>query len=315
MNSRDQRRPVEDDSTPNALADHDDVVRTAARGARPPVVAGSGSRSLSEYVAPHFATQGFSEWVPPPHPVSVVIPARNEEKCLPYVLSRIPPWVHEVILVDGASVDATIEVARHHWPSIRVIRQTGKGKGAALRQGFSHSTGDLIVAIDADGSMDPGEMGVFVALLALGFDYVKGSRMLPEGGSCDLTTFRRLGNWAFRTLTNLIHRSHYTDLCYGYFAFRRGTVDALPLRSDDFAIETEINIKAWKAGLRMIEVPSREFDRIDGRSGLRPFGDGWRILSAIFRERFSSSARSRANGDLGLLQPGPVVIDRNESVE
>ncbi|TMF98229.1 MAG: glycosyltransferase, partial [Chloroflexi bacterium] len=87
-----------------------------------------------------------------------------------------------MILVDGASVDATIEVARHHWPSIRVIRQTGKGKGAALRQGFSHSTGDLIVAIDADGSMDPGEMGVFVALLALGFDYVKGSRMLPEGG-------------------------------------------------------------------------------------------------------------------------------------
>jgi len=220
-----------------------------------------------------------------------------------------------VILVDGASVDATIDVARHHWPSIRIVRQTGKGKGAALKQGFSHSTGELIVAIDADGSMDPAEMSVYVALLALGFDYVKGSRMLPEGGSRDLTLFRRLGNWTFRMLTNLIHRSHYTDLCYGYFAFRRGTVDALPLRSDDFAIETEINIKAWKAGLRIIEVPSREFDRIDGRSALRPFGDGWRILSAIFREWFSGSSRRRANGDLGFFQPSPVVIGRNESIE
>jgi hypothetical protein len=173
----------------------------------------------------------------------------------------------------------------------------------------------VIVAIDADGSMDPAEMSLFVALLALGFDYVKGSRMLPEGGSCDLTLFRRLGNWAFRTLTNLIHRSRFTDLCYGYFAFRRGTVDALPLRSDDFAIETEINIKAWRAGLRIMEVPSREFDRIEGRSGLRPFGDGWRILGAIFRELFSNRADRRANTGLGLLQPSAVVIDRNESTE
>jgi glycosyltransferase involved in cell wall biosynthesis len=315
LKSRDQGRQVEDLRSPSALADRDDVTGGAASGRGGTVLAASGSRNLSEYIAPHFVTQGLAEWVPQPHPVTVVIPARNEEKCLPYVLSRIPPWVHEVILVDGASVDATIEVARHHWPSIRIIRQTGKGKGAALRQGFSHSTGDLIVAIDADGSMDPAEMGVFVSLLALGFDYVKGSRMLPEGGSCDLTTLRRLGNWAFRTLTNVIHRSRYTDLCYGYFAFRRGTVDALPLRSDDFAIETEINIKAWKAGLRVIEVPSREFDRIDGRSALRPLGDGWRILSAILRERFSRSPQLRANGDLSLLQPSPVVVDRNESSE
>jgi glycosyltransferase involved in cell wall biosynthesis len=274
-----------------------------------------GSDKQAEHIAPHFASYGLADWATQLPLVSVVIPARNEEKCLPYVLSRIPQWVHEVILVDGASIDATIDVARHHWPSIRIVSQIGKGKGAALRQGFSHSTGDLIVAIDADGSMDPGEMGVFVALLALGFDYVKGSRMLPAGGSCDLTMFRRLGNWAFRTLTNLIHRSRYTDLCYGYFAFRRGTVDALPLRSDDFAIETEINIKAWRAGLRMIEVPSREFDRIDGRSGLRPFGDGWRILSAIFRERFFGGTQLRANAEMRLLQPSPVVIDRNESAE
>ena len=317
---------MEDDRTPNALADCDDadsvavlgggkrsVVRVATHRQR--LRGQPGPDSQAEYIAPHFSNYGLPEWVAQPPLVSVVIPARNEEKCLPYVLSRIPAWVHEVVLVDGASADATIEVARHHWPSIRIVRQISKGKGGALREGFSHSTGDLIVAIDADGSMDPGEMGVFVALLDLGFDYVKGSRMLPGGGSHDLTTFRRLGNWVFRTLTNLIHRSRYTDLCYGYFAFRRGTVDALPLRTDGFAIETEINVKAWKAGFRVMEVPSRESDRIEGSSGLRPFGDGWRILSAIFRERFSGSAQYRPNADIRLLQPSPVVIDRNESGE
>jgi glycosyltransferase involved in cell wall biosynthesis len=275
----------------------------------------AGSHRKVEYIAPHVANYGLPERVPQRPLVSVVIPARNEEKCLPYVLSRIPPWVHEVILVDGASVDATIDVARHHWPSIRIVAQTGKGKGAALRQGFSRCTGDMIVAIDADGSMDPSEMGMFVALLDLGFDYVKGSRMLPGGGSRDLTTFRRLGNWTFRTLTNLIHRSRYTDLCYGYFAFRRGTIDALPLKANDFAIETEINIKAWRAGLRMIEVPSREFDRIDGSSGLRPFKDGWRILKAILSERFSVVALPGFRAEVGALQPSPVVVDRNESPE
>jgi glycosyltransferase involved in cell wall biosynthesis len=315
LDSRDQEGQVRDVTSRNALANGHNTEGGPAAGDSTPLAAGIGSGGVSEFVAPHLGTRGLAEWLPRSHPVSVVIPARNEEKCLPYVLNRIPAWVHEVILVDGASADATIDVARHHWPTVRIVRQTGKGKGAALREGFSHSTGDLIVAIDADGSMDPAEMSLYVAVLSLGFDYVKGSPMLPEGGSCDLTPFRRLGNWVFRTLTNLIHRSRFTDLCYGYFAFRRGTVDSLPLRSDDFAIETEINIKAWNAGLKIMEVPSREFDRIDGRSGLRPFADGWRILRAIVRERFAGRAELRSSGNLGLLQPSPVLIDRNESAE
>src|SRR5262245_2579412 len=64
--------------------------------------------------------------------VSVVIPAMNEAENLPYVLPRIPSWVHEVILVDGYSTDGTVGVARELWPSIRIIRQQGRGKGAAL---------------------------------------------------------------------------------------------------------------------------------------------------------------------------------------
>ncbi|TMB64552.1 MAG: glycosyltransferase family 2 protein, partial [Chloroflexi bacterium] len=131
--------------------------------------------------------------------VSVVIPARNEAKSLPHVLSKVPRWVHEVILVDGLSVDDTSRVAKLELPAIRIVEQTGKGKGNALREGFVACTGDVVVALDADGSMDPGEIDRFVKVLAEGYDYVKGSRMLPGASSSDLTLLRTAGNWMFRT--------------------------------------------------------------------------------------------------------------------
>jgi glycosyltransferase involved in cell wall biosynthesis len=219
--------------------------------------------------------------------VSVVIPARNEAESLPHVLPRLPSWVHEVILVDGLSVDDTSGVAKLLAPAIRIVEQTGKGKGNALREGFVNCTGDVVVAIDADGSMDPLEMDRYVELIAMGFDYVKGSRMLPGGSSEDLTGIRRIGNWMFRTLTNLLTGSRYSDLCYGYFAFRRGTVDALELTGDGFEIETEINIRAHRAGLRIAEVPSIELQRQYGTSQLSAIKDGLRILFTILRTSLS----------------------------
>ncbi len=215
--------------------------------------------------------------------VSVVIPARNEAKSLPTSSPGCRRWVHEVILVDGLSVDDTSRVAKLELPAIRIVEQTGRGKGNALREGFLYCTGDVVVAIDADGSMDPLEMDRYVELIAMGFDYVKGSRMLPGGRPRTLPDIRRMGNWMFRTLTNLLTGSRYSDLCYGYFAFRRGTIDELELMGDGFEIETEINIRAHRAGLRIAEVPSVESDRRHGESQLNAFKDGLRILLTILR--------------------------------
>jgi cellulose synthase/poly-beta-1,6-N-acetylglucosamine synthase-like glycosyltransferase len=77
--------------------------------------------------------------------VSVVIPALNEAKNLPYVLPRIPTWVHEVLLVDGHSTDDTVEVARRLRPDICIVPQVRAGKGAALQTGFTVASGDIIV--------------------------------------------------------------------------------------------------------------------------------------------------------------------------
>ncbi len=126
--------------------------------------------------------------------VSVVIPAKNEARNIGWVLERIPIWVDEVVLVDGRSTDRTIEVARALRPDIVVVADDEPGKGAALRAGFAAATGDFVVMLDADGSMDPGEIENFVALLATGHDLVKGSRFAPGGGTADISLLRSAGN-------------------------------------------------------------------------------------------------------------------------
>ena len=159
--------------------------------------------------------------------VTAVIPTYNEERNLPHVLPRLPAMVEEVILVDGHSRDRTVEVAREFRPDVRVVYQSGHGKGNALACGFAEATGDIIVMLDADGSTDPTEIPRFVATLLTGAEFVKGSRFITGGGSADITPLRRAGNRALSRIVNFLFRTNYTDLCYGYTAFWRGALPAL----------------------------------------------------------------------------------------
>lgn len=225
------------------------------------------------------------------HPtVSVVIPALNEAENLRHVLPRIPADVHEVILVDGYSDDATIETAQELLPSIRVVYQDGPGKGSALQAGFRAATGDIIVMLDADGSTDPGEIPAFVQALVNGADFAKGSRFLAGGGTADMPQYRKLGNFAFVGLVRLFYGGRYTDLCYGYNAFWKSVLPSLSLSASGFEIETMMNIRALRVGLTVAEVPSFEAKRIYGEGRLRTIPDGWRVLKTIFRERLPRRA-------------------------
>src|SRR4030067_1164600 len=133
--------------------------------------------------------------------VSVIIPALNEARNLPAVLTRIPAWVSEVVLVDGHSSDDTVQIAQKLLPGIRVIMQEGCCKGDALRRGLAAATGEIIVMLDADGSTDPAEMGMFVRLLRNGADFVKGSRFLQGAGTPHISHLRR---WGDNGLTMLV---------------------------------------------------------------------------------------------------------------
>ena len=230
--------------------------------------------------------------------ISVVIPALNEAANLRYVLPRIPGDVHEVILVDGYSDDETIAKARELMPTIRVVYQQGRGKGAALRTGFGIATGEVIVTLDADGSTDPGEIPLFLEALRSGADFVKGSRFLPGGGTADMPLYRKLGNLFFVGLVRLLYGGRYTDLCYGYNAFWSRVVPILALDGDGFEIETMMNIRALRVGLRVAEVPSFEAKRVYGKGRLRTIPDGWRVLKTILRERSQPTSATSETGPL-----------------
>jgi glycosyltransferase involved in cell wall biosynthesis len=217
--------------------------------------------------------------------VSLIVPTLNEARNVAWVLERLPACVEEVIVVDGRSTDDTIDVALRVRPDARIVLESRPGKGAALRAGFAAARGEYVTMIDADGSMHPAEIESFVAALAEGSDFVKGSRFLSGGGTSDMSAIRKLGNAGLREAVNTLYGARFTDLCYGFMAFRRDRLQALNLESDGFEIETEIVVRAILAGLRITEVPSFEAERIHGESNLRAWHDGRRVLTTVLRER------------------------------
>jgi glycosyltransferase involved in cell wall biosynthesis len=250
--------------------------RRGSGGGRP-IASASDELRLSE--------SAWGEFVPLLETVSLVIPTKNEARNLFTVLEHVPRIVDEIIVVDGLSSDVTEAMAKLVNPAVRIVEQRKPGKGNALRAGFAAATGDLIVVMDADGSMSPSEIPHMLHFLANDFDFVKGSRFLVGGGSLDITPVRRAGNLALVSLANVLYHTQMTDLCYGFFAFRRLFLDFLDLQSTGFEVETEITARAILMDLRVTEVPSMELPRRSGVSNLHTFRDGYRVIRTLFAER------------------------------
>ncbi|WP_202387316.1 glycosyltransferase [Nocardioides flavescens] len=244
--------------------------------------------------------------------MSVVVPALNEAANLREVLPTLPE-VHQVLVVDGGSVDGTVQAALDARPGVEVTSQVRRGKGNALAAGFARVTGDVVVMFDADGSAGAREIPRFVQALVDGADVAQGTRFRGGGGSADLTPVRRLGNAFLRATMNAAFRTRCSDLCYGYNAF---WADLLPLLDlpdpdrvvppdspmlwgDGFEIETVIACRFAAAGLAVAEVPSVELPRLHGESHLHAVSDGLRVLRTIATER--ARVRRTAVADAALL--------------
>ncbi len=242
----------------------------------PPAVA---ENSPGPALAPLIADRG----TPALATVSLVIPTKNEAANVAWVLEQVPSCVDEIVLVDGRSTDATVVTARSARPDLHVVTQEGVGKGDALRAGFQAATGDIMLMIDADGSMSPLEIPHFLHFLTHGYDFVKGSRFMAGGGSLDITSLRRAGNRTLLRLVSSLYETSLTDLCYGYIGFHRRYLDYVDLSLPGFEVETRMVISAIQAGLRIAEVPSLEMPRRSGKSNLRTFRDGTRVLRTVLR--------------------------------
>lgn len=221
--------------------------------------------------------------MPKPY-VSVVIPTWNEEgnigRVIPAIKRVLFGYSYEIIIVDRHSKDRTVQ---------RAMRLGAKvfyddiGKGSALLVGLSKARGEILISMDADLSNKPKELKLLIAGIETGYDICMGSRFIIGGGSDDMPELRKFGNKVFIFLVNILFGSNYTDLCYGYRSFKRGAMQKLALSEKGFGIETEINIKAIKRHLKVLEVPSMEKKRASGVGKLNTFRDGYVILRTIFR--------------------------------
>lgn len=222
--------------------------------------------------------------------LSIVIPAYNERPTVAALLERVasaplPEGVErEIVIVDDGSNDGTgaeIEKcqATLSVPVIFIQHPENRGKGAALRTGFGHATGDFVVIQDADLEYSPSDYPVLLGPLLEGrADVVFGSRFL--GGPHRVFFFwHYLGNKFLTTLSNMLTDLNLSDMETCYKIFRRELLESLDLRSDRFAIEPEITAKVAKAKARIYEVPIS----YHGRTYQEGKKIGWRDgISAVF---------------------------------
>ena len=191
---------------------------------------------------------------------SIVIPVYNEERTILRVLTRLAalPFAKELIVVDDCSQDGTREILKRFegMPGLRLIlKETNAGKGAALRTGFEHVTGDIVVVQDADLEYDPADIPHVIApLMKDEADVVFGSRFIGDEVH-DKSAVHRFGNWLLTAASNLFTGVRLTDMETCYKAFRRCVLKDLTIAQNRFGVEPEMTAKLVRLGYRIVEVP------------------------------------------------------------
>lgn len=219
---------------------------------------------------------------------TILIPCHNEAGSLRAVLERVRADFpdEECLVVDDGSTDGTGDVAAS-VPGVRVHRlEPNRGKGVALRTGFSLAGGDAILMIDGDGQDDPGEVRLLAAAIEQGADFANGSKFIGTLEPGAISTPNYFGNRFMSGLINLLFRARVSDSQSGFRAVRTDLVRAMNLRSVQYEIETEMLCQAIKRGARIVEIPVTRRPRSAGSTGFRRVRNGLRILATILAERF-----------------------------
>ena len=217
--------------------------------------------------------------------ITVIIPCLNEEQGIEKVLTRMPAFVDEVIVVDNGSTDRTSEVARSF--GAKVIREDVRGYGRAYKTGFAQATGDVIVTLDGDHSYPPDAISYLLeAYLHLDVDFLNASRFpVREKGAMSLK--HKFGNLVLSLAMSVLYLKWVRDSQSGMWVFRREILKDMRLVSDGMAFSEEIKIEALKnSRVRFAEISILYSSRL-GEIKLNPWRDGFANLWFLVKKRFS----------------------------
>ncbi|MGH9005940.1 MAG: glycosyltransferase family 2 protein [Acidimicrobiia bacterium] len=218
-----------------------------------------------------------------------VVPAYNEEPTVKEVLERLYPLVDEIVVVDDGSTDGTRDVLPQLEDStVRVfLHAENRGKGAAIRTGLAHATGDLVLIQDADLEYDPDDWPRLLAPVLKGkAKVVYGSRFTGERRN--MLFWHWVGNRFLTLVTNVLYDTTLSDMETGYKLFDRSVLDGITLTSDRFGFEPEVTAKVLRSGERIYEVPISYTGREIHEGKKITWRDGFTALWTLLRCRVRS---------------------------
>lgn len=195
--------------------------------------------------------------------VSVIIPAYNEEKTIITLLERVRAQVvegcaFEVIVIDDGSTDRTRDILKQRpelFNQLVEMPENG-GKGAAVKAGLRHASGDYILFQDADLEYNPDDYGTLLKpVLKVGADVVMGSRLMAPPYTRVSYFWHKVGNRAITLLFNIVNNTTFTDIYSCYLMYRRDYIDPDDLRTTGWEQHAEILSLAIRAGNKLYEVP------------------------------------------------------------
>lgn len=218
--------------------------------------------------------------------VTLVIPTLNEIDGMKEIMPRINrDWVDQIIIVDGGSVDGTIEYANAN--GYFLLEQKTKGLVNAYKEALEFAAGDIIIIFTPDGNSVPELIPMLIKKISEGYDMVIVSRYLNGAKSYDDDIITAFGNWMFTKMINVLFGAHYTDTLVGFRAWKKDLFRLTNEYAKIAGFEPLSAIKCAKLKLRVAEISGDEPPRIGGVRKMRPFINGSYIILLIIKEFFT----------------------------